>query len=85
MAVPFAEVIMHTYIDLMRHKAEDLENGEKVVFARYIFINCIFILEFYYSYGPELETIPMDKEEFSKYRTWAKTELTLSRLGSHMC
>ena len=30
MAVPFAEVIMHTYIDLMRHKAEDLENGEKV-------------------------------------------------------
>ena len=31
MAVPFAEVIMHTLIDVLRHKAEDLEDNEKVV------------------------------------------------------
>ena len=30
MAVPFQEVIIHTIIDVLRHKAEDLEKDEKV-------------------------------------------------------
>ena len=37
MAVPFLEVIIHTLIDVLRHKAEDLEKDEKVaVYANLI-------------------------------------------------
>ena len=45
MAVPFLEVIIHTLIDVLRHKAEDLEKGEKVA----IYANLIK-LSLYMSY-----------------------------------
>ena len=45
MAVPFQEVIIHTIIDVLRHKAEDLEKDEKVA----IYANLIK-LSLYMSY-----------------------------------
>ena len=39
MAVPFAEVIIHTVIDVLRHKTEDLENDEKVLLAHIIVVH----------------------------------------------
>ena len=66
MAVPFAEVIIHTVIDVLRHKTEDLENDEKVLLAHIIVHKCYEALidELLSRYGPELEALIQSREEY---------------------
>ena len=66
MAVPFAEVIIHTVIDVLRHKTEDLENDEKVLLAHIIVVHKCYealIDELLSRYGPELEALLIRQEE----------------------
>ena len=67
MAVPFAEVIIHTVIDVLRHKTEDLENDEKVLLAHIIVVHKCYealIDELLSRYGPELEALIQSQEEY---------------------
>ena len=66
MAVPFAEVIIHTVIDVLRHKTEDLENDEKVLLAHIIVVHKCYealIDEHLSRYGPEFEALLIRQEE----------------------